>query len=47
MRTQQVRGPNSIWLPLFSGSRKGRLGRLARHWTGAIASSTRDEERTP
>jgi carotenoid 1,2-hydratase len=44
MRTQQARGPNSMWLPLFSGTRKGRLGRLAKHWTSTLAPSTRERE---
>lgn len=39
MRTQQTAGPNSIWLPLFSGPQKGRLGRLARHWTGGSSAA--------
>jgi len=28
MRTHVVGGPNSIWLPLFSGARRGRVGRM-------------------
>ena len=30
MRVHQVGGPNSLWLPLFSGPRVGRLGRWFR-----------------
>jgi carotenoid 1,2-hydratase len=32
MRRHRLAGDNSIWLPLFSGPRRGRLGRLMRHW---------------
>ena len=28
MRVHQVDGPNSMWLPLFTGGRRGRVGRL-------------------
>jgi hypothetical protein len=28
MRVHTTRGPNSFWLPLFSGPREGRMGRL-------------------
>ncbi len=35
MRTHHTRGPNSIWLPLFSGPAEGRLKRLMRHWLHA------------
>ncbi len=31
MRVHRVDGPNSIWLPLFTGPRPGRVGRLVRH----------------
>jgi hypothetical protein len=34
MAHHRVDGANSWWLPLFSGPRAGRLGRLARWWTG-------------
>jgi hypothetical protein len=32
MRTHATDAQNSIWLPLFSGPRKGRLARLVAHW---------------
>jgi hypothetical protein len=32
MRTHAAEGPNSIWLPLFSGPAKGRVRRLLQHW---------------
>ena len=32
MRVHRVGGPNSIWLPLFTGAREGRAGRLFRQW---------------
>lgn len=32
MRTSQVRRPNSLWLPLFSGSPQDRWQRLLRSW---------------
>jgi hypothetical protein len=31
MRVHRVDGPNSIWLPLFTGPRSGRVARLVRH----------------
>ena len=31
MRVHRVDGPNSIWLPLFTGPRSGRVARLFRH----------------
>lgn len=35
MRVHHLDGPNSLFLPLFSGPRTGRPGRLLRWWTGA------------
>jgi hypothetical protein len=34
MRRKLATGGNSMWLPLFSGPRRGRVGRLMRHWLG-------------
>ncbi len=31
MRVHRVDGPNSVWLPLFTGRRSGRVARLFRH----------------
>lgn len=31
MRVHRLAGGNSVWLPLFSGPRRGRAGRLVRH----------------
>ena len=41
MRTHHVGQQNSIWLPLFSGSRRGRTSRLLRSWLG---TRTREDE---
>ena len=38
MRTHQARGPNSMWIPLFSGPRSGRAMRLLRHWFGSASA---------
>lgn len=38
MRRHVVGGDNSIWLPLFSGKKSGRLGRLVAQWFAAEAS---------
>lgn len=35
MRRHLAGGQNSMWLPLFSGPRRGRIGRLVRQWSGA------------
>lgn len=35
MRVHRVEGRNSIWLPLFTGPRAGRVARLARHMLAA------------
>lgn len=35
MRVHRPGGPNSLWAPLFSGPRAGRLARLARQWAGS------------
>lgn len=35
MRVQRSAGPNSMWLPLFTGPRSGRVRRLPRWWAGA------------
>ena len=32
MRVHRAQGPNSRWLPLFTGPREGRAGRLLRHF---------------
>jgi len=32
MRRHLDAGSNSMWVPLFSGARRGRAGRLLRHW---------------
>jgi hypothetical protein len=32
MRRHRVGGSNSIWVPLFCGSRRDRIARLLRHW---------------
>ncbi|HEX2203808.1 MAG TPA: hypothetical protein VHG91_10945 [Longimicrobium sp.] len=32
MRVHRAQGPNSRWLPLFTGPREGRVGRLLRHF---------------
>lgn len=32
MKTHRVHGTNSMWLPLFSGHRQGRLARLFQSW---------------
>jgi len=37
MRVHRAAGPNSMWLPLFSGDSEGRLGRLLR---GRLLSGT-------
>lgn len=37
MRVHRAAGPNSMWLPLFSGDREGRLGRLL---SGRLLSGT-------
>lgn len=34
MRVHRAAGPNSPWLPLFTGPREGRVGRLLRQMTG-------------
>ncbi len=34
MRRHRSEGANSMWVPLFSGPRRGRAGRLLRHWLG-------------
>ena len=33
MRVSQSTGANSMWLPLFEGDPKTRIGRLVRHWS--------------
>ena len=35
MRTHRTSGDNSMWLPLFTGPRRGRLERLLKHWRSA------------
>jgi len=38
MRVHRVDGrPNSMWLPLFTGAKEGRVGRLMRSWLGATS----------
>jgi hypothetical protein len=34
MRVHRAAGPNSIWLPLFTGPRSGRVSRLVRQLIG-------------
>lgn len=36
MRVHRTAGPNSPWLPLFSGPRRGRVRRLMRSWVAAV-----------
>lgn len=38
MRTFASQGDNSMWLPLFTGPRRGRLERLLNHWRSAPTS---------
>jgi len=40
MRRRLASGDNSMWLPLFSGPRRGRVGRLVRHWLGRSEAAT-------
>lgn len=39
MRRRLADGDNSMWLPLFSGPRRGRVERLVRHWLGGTGAS--------
>ena len=45
MRVHQVHGPNSMWLPLFSGGRGGRVGRLFAPGRGTPALPDRTRSR--
>jgi hypothetical protein len=36
MRVHRAAGPNSPWVPLFTGPRRGRLRRLVRHLIGGV-----------
>lgn len=40
MRVHRATGGNSPWLPLFTGPREGRVGRLLRHWMAALSPGT-------
>jgi hypothetical protein len=41
MRTHATHGPNSIWLPLFSGPARGRGRRMLQHWLAAARPGVR------